>query len=61
MGKVVDTVNLRFENGYLYFGKYRVVDEYKPGLLFLSDGEALDFRGPPPAFRNIALIRTMPP
>lgn len=59
-GKVVDTVNLHIENGYLYFGKYQV-DEYKPGLLFLSDGEALDFRGQPPAFRNIALIRTMPP
>jgi CubicO group peptidase (beta-lactamase class C family) len=56
-GKVIDTVNLHVENGYLYFGKYRVVDEFKPGLFFLSDGEALDLRGQAPTFRNVALIR----
>ncbi|MCC6144359.1 MAG: beta-lactamase family protein [Candidatus Hydrogenedentes bacterium] len=56
-GKVVDTVNLHVENGYLYFGEFRVVDEYQPGLFFLSDGEALDLRRQPPTFRNIALIR----
>jgi CubicO group peptidase (beta-lactamase class C family) len=56
-GKVIDTVNLHVENGYLYLGKYRVVDEFKPGLFFLSNGEALDLRGHPPTFRNIVLIR----
>ncbi len=56
-GKVVDTVNLHVENGYLYFGKYRVVDEYRPGLFFLSNGEALDLRGKPPTFRSISLNR----
>jgi len=56
-GKVVDTVNLHVENGYLYLGKYRVVDEFKPGLFFLSDGEALDLRGEWPTYRNVALLR----
>lgn len=56
-GEVIDTVNLHVENGYLYFGKYRVVDEYRPGLFFLSNGEALDLRGEPPTFRSISLNR----
>ncbi|MCC7489239.1 MAG: beta-lactamase family protein [Gammaproteobacteria bacterium] len=56
-GKVVDTVDLHVEGSYLYFGKYRVVDEYKPGLFFLSDGQALDLRGEPPTFRSISLNR----
>ncbi|GMW06654.1 MAG: hypothetical protein AMXMBFR8_14510 [Nevskiales bacterium] len=56
-GKVVDTVNLHVENGYLYFGRYRVVDEIAPGLFFLSNGEALDLRKQPPMFGSVAMIR----
>lgn len=56
-GKTIKTVNLHVENGHLFFGKYTVVDEYEPGLFFLSGGESLDLRGPVPTFRNIKLNR----
>ncbi len=56
-GKLSDTLNLHLQNGYLYFGKYRVIAETEPGLFFLADGEALDLRGATPTYRNIALVR----
>jgi hypothetical protein len=57
-GKHSATFNLHVSGGYLYFGKYRVVDELDPGLFFLADGEALDLRPAPPTYRNIPLRRT---
>jgi hypothetical protein len=56
-GKRSGTVNMHVTGGYLYFGKYRVVDELLPGLFFLADGEALDLRTSPPTWRNIPLVR----
>jgi CubicO group peptidase (beta-lactamase class C family) len=43
--------SITIQNGYLYFrgGKCR---EHEPGLFFLYDGEALDFRSDPPTFAN---------
>ncbi len=37
-GKIVQTVELHVENGYLYLDQYRALGEYRPGLFFLSDG-----------------------
>jgi hypothetical protein len=56
-GKLAETISLRVINGHLYFGRYRVVQEYQPGLFFLADGEALDLRTTTPTYRNIALTR----
>jgi CubicO group peptidase (beta-lactamase class C family) len=49
-------VSITVENGYLYFrgGKCQ---EYEPGLFFLYDGEALDFRSEPPTFATQAIRR----
>ncbi len=44
-------------DGYLTVNGGRC-DEYSPGLFFTRDGEALDFRGTIPSFRNIAIFRT---
>ena len=44
-------------DGYLTFNGTRC-RKYLPGLFFTYDGEALDFRGTVPTFRNIALSRT---
>ena len=43
------------KNGYLYFDRLRLVEEYQPGLFFSATGEALDFRGEIPTWRNIKL------
>jgi len=43
-------------NGYLPLGDERR-REHLPGLFFTPPGEALDFRGTIPTFRNIMLIR----
>lgn len=59
-GQVVQTVDLQVVNGYLYLDQYRVLDEYLPGLFFLSDGETLDFRKAPARYRNIVLQRRAP-
>lgn len=44
------------KDGYLTLNGMRCF-EYLPGLFFTFDGEALDFRGTIPFFRNILLIR----
>jgi hypothetical protein len=43
------TVSITTKNGYLYFRDGKC-EEYEPGLFFLYDGEALDFRSTPPTF-----------
>ncbi len=52
---LASTATVTTRNGYLYFrdGKCR---EHEPGLFFLYDGEALDFRSTPPTFAS-QLIR----
>jgi CubicO group peptidase (beta-lactamase class C family) len=50
-------VNVAITDGYLTVNGMRC-REYRPGLFFTCDGEALDFRGTVSTFRNIALIRT---
>lgn len=60
-GKLSATYNVHVTGGYLYFGKYRVVDEHEPGLFFLADGEALDLRTTRPTYRNIPLRRAATP
>lgn len=47
-------------NGWLHFegsGQDFRLTEYLPGLFFTPDGEAVDFRGPVPSFRNIKLYK----
>jgi len=56
-GRTSDTVTVHRNNGYLYLGHVRLVVELEPGLFFTSDGEAVDFRGPLPTWRNIPLRR----
>ncbi len=41
-------------NGYLPLDHMKL-EEFQPGLLFISHGEGLDLRGAPPTWRNIAL------
>jgi len=50
------TVAITIKNGYLYFrnGKCK---EHEPGLFFLYDGEALDFRSSPPTFATQEIRR----
>ncbi len=60
-GKLSATYNVHVTGGYLYFGKYRVLDEHEPGLFFLADGEALDLRTTRPTYRNIPLRRAVTP
>jgi len=50
------TAVVSVKNGYLYFkdGKCR---EHEPGLFFLYDGEALDFRSDPPTLGGIKLYK----
>jgi CubicO group peptidase (beta-lactamase class C family) len=50
-------VTIAVAEGYLTVNGMRC-REYRPGLFFTGDGEALDFRGTGATFRNIALIRT---
>jgi CubicO group peptidase (beta-lactamase class C family) len=59
-GKTILKVSLSKKNGYLYLGGARTT-EHLAGLLFSSDGEALDLRGDQPSFRNIPLIGPTPP
>jgi hypothetical protein len=50
-------VKVAVADGYLTVDGMRC-REYRPGLFFTCDGEALDFRGTAATFRNIQLIRT---
>lgn len=50
---------VRRDNGYLYFNEWRL-EEHLPGLFFSTTGEALDFRGEVPTWRNIQLSRSSP-
>jgi len=57
-GQLLSPVTVSKRNGYLYYGNKRCL-EYEPGLFFsCDDGEALDFRGSIPTFRNIKLYRS---
>ncbi len=56
LGAAARTKTCHRENGYLWFDGYRL-EEYAPGLFFSSTGEALDFRGETPTWRNIRLAR----
>jgi CubicO group peptidase (beta-lactamase class C family) len=49
-------VTVRIKDGYLTVNGTRC-HEYLPGLFFQYDGEALDFRGTIPTYRNIMLIK----
>jgi CubicO group peptidase (beta-lactamase class C family) len=53
------TVTIAIHNGYLYFRDGKC-EEYEPGLFFLYDGEALDFRSTPPTFATQEIQRQQP-
>lgn len=48
------TVNITVKNGYLHWNGCKCT-EYEPGLFFIHDGDALDFRSEPPTFGGIVL------
>lgn len=54
--KSPNTIPVTLKNGYLYIYNFRL-EEYLPGLFFTAHGEALDFRGEQPAWRNIRISR----
>jgi CubicO group peptidase (beta-lactamase class C family) len=54
-GKLRGTHKVHVKNGYLYFDRLRLIEEHQPGLFFSATGEALDFRGEIPTWRNIKL------
>jgi CubicO group peptidase (beta-lactamase class C family) len=56
-GKPTRHVTVLRKNGYLYLDTVRLVVEFRPGLFFTSDGEAVDFRKRPPTWRNVPLRR----
>jgi hypothetical protein len=47
------------KNGWLYIDHIKLI-EYRPGLFFAAHGEALDFTGSVPTWRNIRLKKTGP-
>jgi CubicO group peptidase (beta-lactamase class C family) len=53
----VSTAVVEIRNGYLYFRDGKC-EEFEPGLFFLYDGEALDFRNDPPTFATQEIRRT---
>jgi CubicO group peptidase (beta-lactamase class C family) len=56
LGYPVFIVKIYPKDGHLYIqheGKDEALEEYQPGLFFPPSGEALDFRGPVPTWRNI--------
>jgi hypothetical protein len=57
-GQPADEATVQMKNGYLYLNQIRLITELEPGLFFTSDGEAVDFRGNEPTWRNIRLYRT---
>ena len=53
--------NVSLRNGWLHFeggGQDFRLTEHLPGLFFTPDGEAVDFRGATPTYRNIKLAKT---
>ncbi len=50
------TGTVAVKNGYLFYNDCKCT-EYEPGLFFLYDGEALDFRSNPPTLGGIVLHR----
>ena len=56
-GKAVDSVTVHVQNGYLYLNQFRLIIETESGLFFTCDGEAVDFRGGSPTWKNIRLHR----
>jgi len=54
-GKLRGMHRVYVKNGYLYLDRLRLIEEHRPGLFFSSTGEALDFRGEIPTWRNIKL------
>ncbi|OFX89522.1 MAG: hypothetical protein A2W99_14440 [Bacteroidetes bacterium GWF2_33_16] len=58
MGKPISMpIEIIKKNGYLYFGDYIKLTEYKTGLFFSSNGELFDFTGEFLIWRNIKLIK----
>jgi len=53
------TATVEIRNGYLYFRDGKCV-EREPGLFFLYDGEALDFRTTPPTFATQEIGKKQP-
>jgi CubicO group peptidase (beta-lactamase class C family) len=51
-------LSIRVKDGYLSCNNMRCT-EFEPGLFFTFNGEALDFRGTIPTFRNIMLIKSV--
>lgn len=56
-GKPADEMTVHRKNGYLCLNQTRLITELEPGLFFTPDGEAVDFRGNAPMWRNIRLHR----
>ncbi|HEY2779332.1 MAG TPA: serine hydrolase domain-containing protein [Steroidobacteraceae bacterium] len=56
-GQRAKTVSVHRKNGYLYFDEKRLNFELEPGLFFMADGEAVDFRHTPATWRSIRLQR----
>jgi hypothetical protein len=56
-GTPVQTVSIHQKNGWLYLDGFRLVVEQEPGLFFTCDGEAVDFRGKTPSWKNLRLER----
>jgi CubicO group peptidase (beta-lactamase class C family) len=56
-GKPSDEMIVHRKNGYLYLDQVRLIAEPEAGLFFTADGEAVDFRGTEPTWRNIRLQR----
>lgn len=56
-GRSSMVVEVERRSGWLYLDGVRLVVEAEPGLFFTSDGEAVDFRGPTPTWRNLLLRR----
>ncbi len=50
------SVDVQKKDGFLIFDGTKLL-EYKPGLFFSPDGEAIDFRGEVPTWRNLKLKR----
>ncbi|MNM29868.1 D-alanyl-D-alanine carboxypeptidase precursor [compost metagenome] len=59
-GKPAMVVEIERRAGWLYLDGTRLVVETEPGLFFTSDGEAVDFRGSTPTWRNLLLHRIQP-
>lgn len=53
-GRPGGTNTLALRNGYLYWDSFKL-SEHRPGLFFAAHGEALDFTGAVPTWRNIKL------